>query len=427
MRVTPRILRTVVVVIATCAFLGATELVGTTTAAAQANCGNTDAAPTLTVSPTTLSTSGVSATGVSTLSVTGSDYLVPPHACGANVFGGVYVFFGWVAPGPKWGPSWRGDGYSGQFGTSYSYPGDGGVETRDDGSGVVRLVSFTNGGASGAETPFHMDPGGNFSTTITVRGAVYSWTDSSTGAASTIDCTAVQCGVFTVGAHGKNSRTNERFTPIRFRTDAAAPNGTPGAVAPGGAGAAPSAAKPGTAGPNAANPGAATAGSRAKPTGSGSTAAAAAGSAPVSGTQTTGAATGVDAQADAAAGSVGAAGDAIAAAGDAIAAAGAEQAAGESRTERRIVAGTVVGVEQFDSSGGSGGLALLLVALAVTAAGLTSAGWLIGHFRRTSLVTADASAPTPPSTSPMAALSAPATIASVTQADAEGPATGGDR
>src|ERR1700761_6538888 len=63
----------------------------------------------------------------SVLTVTGSNYLVPPHVAGADVFGGVYVFFGWVAPGGHWGPSNRSaTSDAGQFGTTYTYPGDNG-------------------------------------------------------------------------------------------------------------------------------------------------------------------------------------------------------------------------------------------------------------------------------------------------------------
>ena len=51
-----------------------------------------------------VSTTSLPAGQTSTVTVTGCDYLVPPHAPGIDVFGGVYVFFGWVAGG-AWGPS----------------------------------------------------------------------------------------------------------------------------------------------------------------------------------------------------------------------------------------------------------------------------------------------------------------------------------
>jgi hypothetical protein len=196
--------------------------------AAAQTCGTnlSSAAPSLTVDRTSLS-AGVA----STVTVTGSRYLTGPYQCGNNKFGGIYVLFGWVQPGGQWGPSWRSStSAQGQFGTTYTYPGEGGGgDTRDDGSGAVRLVSFTDGGLSGTETPFHMDPAGNWQTTINVRGALYQWTDIASGRTSTVDCRAVQCGVFTVGAHGISSRTNEQFAPITFRSD-----GPPPTVATGG-------------------------------------------------------------------------------------------------------------------------------------------------------------------------------------------------
>ena len=367
--------RTFAAALAACSLIGALQWTDAPTAAAQTTCGNTDATPTLTVSTPT-----VSASSVSTISVTGSDYLVPPHTCGANVFGGIYVFFGWVAPGDKWGPSWRGDGSNGQFGFTYSYPGDGGGETRDDGSGLVRLVSFTNGGTSGAETPFHMDAGGNFSTTLTVRGALYSWVDSTTGASSTVDCRSVQCGVFTVGAHGKNSRTNERFAPVTFRNDGPAPTVAPGGISSG--------TSPGTAAPRGVIPNAATPRS-AGTAGTAGAAGAAAGNGSATGTPSGatpgGAAANTTTAPDATAPDTTAPADAD---GEEIAVGADGHGDGGSTGERTIVAGEVVSMTDFDSSGGSGGLALLLVVTA-TAAAAVAAGW---WSRRNRLTTTAAAA-----------------------------------
>jgi hypothetical protein len=200
--------------------------------AAQAQCGTdlaaNPAAPRLAVGASTLP-----AAGAATVTVTGSRYLTGRYVCGVSKFGGIYVFFGWVQPGGQWGPSWRSATSSaGQFGTTYTYSGEGGGgETRDDGSGTLRLVSFTAGGTSGDETPFHMDANGNWSTTLTVAGPVFSWKDLVTGASQTVDCRAVQCGIFTMGAHGIASRSNEQFVPLSF---ASGPGGTvpPGATSP---------------------------------------------------------------------------------------------------------------------------------------------------------------------------------------------------
>jgi hypothetical protein len=220
--------------------LGAVDEPAVGAAPAQAQCGNVNANPTLTVDRPTI---GVTETAVVT--VTGRSYLQPPHVCGTNVFGGIYLFFGWVQPGGQWGPSFKSStSTQGLFGTSYSYPGEGGgAETRDDGTGTIRLISFTAGGESGTSTPFHMDGQGNWQSNLTVRGATYSYTDLRTGASNSVDCRIVQCGVFTIGAHGKSSRTNERFTPINF-VDAAGTPIVPSNPAGGGAGGATSVGAP---------------------------------------------------------------------------------------------------------------------------------------------------------------------------------------
>jgi hypothetical protein len=228
-------------------------------APAQTQCGNTTANPTLSVDRPTLG-----ATETAVVTVTGTGYLLPPHVCGTDVFGGIYLFFGWVQPGGQWGPSFKSStSTQGLFGTSYSYPGEGGgAETRDDGTGTIRLISFTAGGESGTSTPFHMDGAGNWRSDLTIRGATYRYTDLRTGASNTVDCRAVQCGVFTVGAHGKASRTNERFTPITFVDPTGAPaapsaaaGAAPGRVTPGAATPA-----PGPAGTDSSAPGTADAG-----------------------------------------------------------------------------------------------------------------------------------------------------------------------
>lgn len=213
--------------------------------------------PSLAVNPVVLP-----AGQASTVSVFGSSYLVPPHAPDRNVFGGVYVMFGWVAPGTTWGPSNRnGVDSNGQFGITYSYAGASrSADTRDDGTGHNRFVSFTAGGVSGESTDFHMtmDPAypdnsrGNWATTITIPGSVYQWVDPATGATHTVDCTVVQCGIYTIGAHGVASATNERFVPVTFTNGGGGPVPTaPPVVNPGGStGTTP----PGGGQPSATNP-----------------------------------------------------------------------------------------------------------------------------------------------------------------------------
>lgn len=164
----------------------------------------------------------ISPTGVTEVTVRGYDYLVPPHAPGTSVFGGVYVIFGWVSNPASFGPSQRTSSNNhGTFGESYLYPGTGGdANLRDDGSGLVRLVSFTDGGDSGVATEYHMDDEGNWVTKVKIFGSTFSAFDPRTGTTHEVDCTQVQCGVFTIGAHGKPSATNEKFTPLDFRAPA---------------------------------------------------------------------------------------------------------------------------------------------------------------------------------------------------------------
>jgi hypothetical protein len=208
-------------------FLLVATVAGTGALPRPAGAGTGSGAAVLSASPTSLP-----ANGTTTITVTGRDYLVPPHGPGVDVFGGVYVLFGWAA-GAAWGPSNRNSSNNnGAFGSTYSYPGDGGdASTRDDGTGRVRFVSFTAGGMSGEATQFHMDANGNWSTTLTVRSSTFSFIDPATGDPKTVNCQQVRCGVLTIGAHGKASATNERFVPVTF-TGAPAippPAGTPGA------------------------------------------------------------------------------------------------------------------------------------------------------------------------------------------------------
>ncbi|MBX3313935.1 MAG: hypothetical protein KF906_06415 [Actinobacteria bacterium] len=192
-------------------------------------------------SPTmAVSVASVPSDRATTVTVRGTDYLVPPHDCPAtDVFGGVYVMFGWVASTKGWGPSARSSTSSaGVFGSTYAYPGEGGdASIRDDGSGRVRLVSFTSGGESGAATPFHMDCDGDWETTMTIPSPLIRFVVPSTGETRTIDCRSLasgRCGIFSIGAHGKASATNERFVPITFTGSAATTTVDPGPTEGGG-------------------------------------------------------------------------------------------------------------------------------------------------------------------------------------------------
>ncbi len=310
--------------------------VGATAGAAPAQqCGNTQASPALTVDRATLDSAATT-----TINVVGTNYLVPPHACGNQVFGGIYVFFGWVQPGGQWGPSHRSETTpQGLFGTSYSYPGEGGgAETRDDGTGTIRLVSFTAGGESGDSTPYHMDSNGNWATTLVVRGSTYSFTNIMTGAQASVDCLQVQCGVFTIGGHGKSSATNELFTPINFTVAGGAPV-VPAQSAAAGAGGVVGGAAVGSAGGNA------TSGAAGASTGESGGTAAVGGADGVAAETTTTVAGEI--------GSIGEGGD------------GSSEEGEDDGGERVLDAENAASVQDFGSSGGGGGAVIVIVAVVV--------------------------------------------------------------
>lgn len=190
--------------------------------AAAGQAGQGSGNPTLSATPAT----GLPATSKTTITVKGVDYLMPVIQPGTQVTGGVYVFFGWVDQTKKWGPSARNiNNTDGNFGTTYLYPGAGGSgDTREDQSGTG-FVSFTEGGESGGSTEHHMDANGNWTVPIELPGAVFT-TQVPGGGSKTTDCRQVTCGIFTMGAHGKSSATNEKFTPLKF-TGAATASPTP--------------------------------------------------------------------------------------------------------------------------------------------------------------------------------------------------------
>ena len=65
----------------------------------------------------------------------------------------------------------------------------------------------------GAANGGQIDADGTWSTTLTVPGATFQAADRN-GNVAEIDCTHVQCGIITIGAHGVVNGTNESFTPV---------------------------------------------------------------------------------------------------------------------------------------------------------------------------------------------------------------------
>ncbi len=142
--------------------------------------------------------------GATTLRVSGAGFQSVQGA-----FGGIYVFFGWVSDpaGGTWAPS-----KGGQTGADYRYVPD--SESADN-NGYQRFVAFP-----GSETAYAANGGeiaadGTWATDLVVPGPVFEAQDRS-GAVSEVDCTQVQCGVITIGAHGVRNPSNETFTPVSF-------------------------------------------------------------------------------------------------------------------------------------------------------------------------------------------------------------------
>jgi hypothetical protein len=163
-----------------------------------------------------------------------------------NGHGGIYVFFGTV--NGSWRPS-----QGGTTGENYRY-------VYDDESNPVGYQLFV--AFEGASTGYAANGGtvdsstGAWSATIKVPGARFQAYDRDNDV-TTVDCTQVQCGIITVGAHGVTNANNETFTPVRFESlysGAAAP-AAPAAPSPGdgtgsgSAGSASGSATPGEAAP----------------------------------------------------------------------------------------------------------------------------------------------------------------------------------
>jgi hypothetical protein len=207
------------------ALLAATALVVLSLGALPATASRTgqgSGSPTLSATPA----SDLPATSKTTVTVQGVDYLMPVLGS-APVTGGIYVFFGWVDQSKKWGPSARNvNNTDGNFGTTYLYPGEGGSGATREGQSGTSFVAFTASGESGTATEYHMDSNGNWTAPVEVPGAVFT-TEIPGGGTKTTDCRKVTCGIFTIGAHGKSSATNEKFTPLKFVGAATTPTTAP--------------------------------------------------------------------------------------------------------------------------------------------------------------------------------------------------------
>ncbi|MFI8523867.1 hypothetical protein ACIGB8_05455 [Promicromonospora sukumoe] len=140
------------------------------------------------------------AASATTVRVSGSGFQSVPKA-----FGGVYVFFGWVSDpsGGSWAPS-RG----GVSGDTYRYVPD--AETAQN-AGYQRFVAFPGSSTEAEANGGTVAANGTWSTNLVIPGARFEAADG-----GTVDCTTVQCGIITIGAHGVRNANNETFTPVTF-------------------------------------------------------------------------------------------------------------------------------------------------------------------------------------------------------------------
>ncbi|MGN8246660.1 hypothetical protein ACTHAM_000325 [Cellulomonas soli] len=140
-------------------------------------------------------------------------------------FGGIYVLFGWVDDqGGVWRPS-----QGGVTGEDLRYVPD---SEQAQNQGYQRFVSFPGSQTEGSANGGVIAADGSWSVTLTVPGPQFQALDRS-GAATTVDCLQVTCGVITIGAHGVVNAANETFTPVSFGEvlGAAAVDGSGGAGA----------------------------------------------------------------------------------------------------------------------------------------------------------------------------------------------------
>lgn len=123
-------------------------------------------------------------------------------------FGGIYVLFGWVndPSGGSWRPS-----QGGITGQDYRYVPD----DENNPAGYDVFVAFPGDSTASAANGGQIASDGTWHATITVPGAKFTSYDRSNNPTE-VDCTAVQCGIITIGAHGVVNATNETFTPLSF-------------------------------------------------------------------------------------------------------------------------------------------------------------------------------------------------------------------
>ena len=121
-------------------------------------------------------------------------------------FGGIYVLFGWADDSGSWRPS-----NGGKTGEDYRYVDD----DESNPTGYQLFVSFPGSSTASAANGGELASDGTWSGTIRIPGARFTTYDRAQNE-TTVDCTEVQCGIITIGAHGVVNAGNETFTPLDF-------------------------------------------------------------------------------------------------------------------------------------------------------------------------------------------------------------------
>ncbi|GAB3598231.1 HtaA domain-containing protein [Microbacterium tumbae] len=132
--------------------------------------------------------------------------------------GGAYVLFGWIDPaaGDDWGPGAHPDkGSTGQSGVTYTYAKDAAT------AGTYQTMVNYPGNVTGPGLPFIQADGSWEITGFPIQSSRFESTHG-----TQIDCYVQQCGIITIGAHGKANAGVEVFTPLYF-TDERPPNTEP--------------------------------------------------------------------------------------------------------------------------------------------------------------------------------------------------------
>lgn len=166
-----------------------------------------DSAPRLSIT-SAAGTNRASADGPTKISVSGSGFQSINKG-----FGGIYVVFGYVV-NSNWRPSQGGKGDK-----DFLYVAD---SQAKDNKGYQRFVAFPGSSTADSANGGVLSANGSFKLSMVIPGPTFTAATAS-GAATSVDCREVQCGIITFGAHGVVNGGNEAFQPISFGASAPMP------------------------------------------------------------------------------------------------------------------------------------------------------------------------------------------------------------